>query len=58
MAAPGSPELAKKQRGRRVELTGRVVATRPGLERGEWLKEDSGWVGVTPMRDSGHEEGV
>jgi hypothetical protein len=48
----------QKRRGRRGELTGAVVAKRSGSERGEWLREDSGWVGVTPVRDSGLGEGV
>jgi hypothetical protein len=54
----GVAGAGQKRRGRHDELTGRVVAARPGSERGEWLKEDSGRVGVTPVRDSGHGEGV
>jgi hypothetical protein len=48
----------QKRRGRRGELTSEVVATRPGSEWGEWQKEDSGQVGVTPVRESGRREGV
>jgi hypothetical protein len=58
MVAPGSSELAKNEGGKHDELYGRVVATRQGSERGEWLKEDFGRVGVTPVWDSGHGEGV
>jgi hypothetical protein len=54
----GVAGAGQKQRGRRGELTGGVSATRPRSERGEWLREDSGRVGVTPVRDSGREEGV
>jgi hypothetical protein len=31
---------------------------RPGSERGEWRRENSGRVGVVLVRNSGHEEGV
>jgi hypothetical protein len=52
----GSPELAKnKGEG---EANKGIVATRPRSERGEWLREDSGRLGVTPVRDSDHKEGV
>ena len=54
----GVAEAGQKRRGRHGEHTGRVVAARPGSERGERLREDSGRVVVTLVRDSGHGEGV
>jgi hypothetical protein len=60
-ASYGSSEVTgagPKRSGRRGELTGGVVATRPRSEMGEWLREDTRRVGVTPVRDSGRREGA
>ena len=46
-----------KRRGRRGELTGEDLTTRPGSETGERRRKGSGWVEATPVRNSSHREG-
>jgi hypothetical protein len=54
----GFAGAGQSRRGRHDELTGGVVATRPGSDRGERRGKGSRRVGVTPVRDSGRGEGV
>jgi hypothetical protein len=70
LAAVKSPELGRvratagfgvagvgQRGGRRLgELDGGVVATSLRSEMGEWRRKSSGWVGGTPVRDSGRGE--
>jgi hypothetical protein len=46
-----------KRRGRRGELTGEDLTTRPGQERGEQRRKGSGRVEATPVKNSGRGEG-